>query len=360
MKLSTQPANHVDGEEWDEFLLNSPYGHHVQTIEWANLKAKLGWEFVRLVIRERKKIIAGAQVLIRHIPIYGQVAYITKGPVCAECNPVIGARITDQITSFFHSERIRYMAVQPPGRSEFLQQVLSDAHFSPGSLEITPSASIMMDLSQGLDNLMKGMSKETRARVKLSQKSNWILKEGNRSDLETFYQLYLSTAKRQKFSPYSMNYFTQLWDLFAPKKWISLIMVYYGETAVCGQLLVPFGDTVIAKKMGWSGEFTKLRPNDALFWGAIVWSAEHGYHYFDFEGIDPEGARIIQTGGKIPNGTKLAKDTIKYGFGGEIVFFPRTYDLVSDRFQNWMYRHTQSILNQNGLVSQFVDTVRNK
>lgn len=361
MNLKTSISEEIINTNWDEFVIHTNGGHHVQTFEWAKVKAELGWKSVRLIIEDDQQIVAGAQILIKSIPFLGKIGYITKGPVCKNNDPNIGRFVIDQILRIITLNHFQFMVLQPPNNSDFLIDILTAQQFLPSSLELAPSASVILDLSLELDYILKNTSRSTKTRLNRGKKSNLIIREGNKNDLNIFYPLYLSTAKRQHFSPFKLEYFSNLWDLFSPKGWISLILVCTADNIpVSTGLLIPFGDTVIGKKLGWSGEFSNLHPNDAVLWACIEWSKEHGYRYFDFEGVNRTGARLLLEGEKIQEGSRLSKDSIKYGFGGEIVFFPETYDFMTNRFYNWVYRHTQSILYKNELLAHLVDIIRNK
>lgn len=351
--------NDINGD-WDEFVLSSPFGHHVQTYEWGLLKKFLGWNVSRIIALDQKQIIAGAQILTRTIPLLGRVGYITKGPISSDENPEMISTLLQKVFELAKERNYNYIAIQPPNQGDFQVDALTKSGYRMSSLELAPSASLVLDLEKNEDGLYSEMSKETRQRVVQSKKSGLDVRIGSETDLDTFYQLYLSTAHRQRFSPFSQGYFRNLWNLFYAKGWIALLLVYSGDEPISGQLLVPFADTVIAKKMGWSGSHSRSRPNDAMFWASILWSKEQGYRRFDFEGLDPAGARIIQAGGVIANGSKLAKDTIKYGYGGEIVFYPGAYDLVLNPLENWAYRRTQHLIQKVPVFNQIVDFMRNR
>ena len=78
-----QTSEKPEDPDWDSFVAGTPGGHHVQTSLWAQVKAILGWQAVRVVVYQGDNIVAGAQMLMRSLPVGGAIGYVPKGPVCA-------------------------------------------------------------------------------------------------------------------------------------------------------------------------------------------------------------------------------------------------------------------------------------
>ena len=66
----------VTKEEWDQFLSRHPNAHLLQTSSWGALKRSFGWDVIWVVVRD-----AGAQILVKSLPLGLKWAYIPKGPV---------------------------------------------------------------------------------------------------------------------------------------------------------------------------------------------------------------------------------------------------------------------------------------
>ncbi|MEK7328622.1 MAG: peptidoglycan bridge formation glycyltransferase FemA/FemB family protein, partial [Chloroflexota bacterium] len=54
---------------WDAFVESHPHGHILQTSAWAGLKCAFGWSAARVDVRESGKLVAGAQILFRPLPL---------------------------------------------------------------------------------------------------------------------------------------------------------------------------------------------------------------------------------------------------------------------------------------------------
>jgi lipid II:glycine glycyltransferase (peptidoglycan interpeptide bridge formation enzyme) len=117
---------------------------------------------------------------------------------------------------------------------------------------------------------------------------------------------------------------------------------------------------VIAKLLGWSGLYRELRPNDALFWGSIRWSICHGFQHFDFEGVNPLGAKKVQKGESLPEELKHSPDFIKYGFGGDLILYPGAYDLVFNPIIRMVYDKIPLDVNGHTPFSKILDRIRKR
>jgi lipid II:glycine glycyltransferase (peptidoglycan interpeptide bridge formation enzyme) len=327
----------LDDPEWDAFVAGFPGGHHVQTGRWARVKSTLGWRAVRITVRNSGEITGGAQMLIRTVPVLGCIGYVSKGPLCCGHDPALAWTVLDEIIEAGRRNRCRLLAVQPPDNGEYLCGILESRHFRESRLELSPTASLVIDLKQEPEKILAGMKRETRHHIRRSERAGIVVREGDQADLEIFYPLYLITARRQGFLPFHRDYFETLWQTFSPPGWIALLIASFEDEPVSAQLLIPFGKTVIAKMVGWSGEHSKARPNDALFWASILWAHRLGYEYFDFEGLDPNGVRAVVEGRAKPGAPNIPQDIIKYGYGGEMLLFPPVHDYLPNRALNLAY-----------------------
>ena len=87
--------------EWDAFISRFPNPHILQTSAWGQLKADFGWQLVHNVSPN-----CGAQILIKRIFPGINFAYIPKGPVGTDWDPLwseIDAVCRNDTLCFFKS-----------------------------------------------------------------------------------------------------------------------------------------------------------------------------------------------------------------------------------------------------------------
>ncbi len=53
-----------------------------------------------------------------------------------------------------------------------------------------------------------------------------------------------------------------------------------------------------------------------MHWHAIKWAKDQGFRYYDFEGINPEAAKLTLEGKPLPDALRNSIHRFKIGFGG--------------------------------------------
>ena len=72
-------------QEYEEFLQSHERCNFQQSTRWAKVKSSWKNEIV-LAEDENGKIIGAVNVLIRKIPIFGNIMYSSRGPICDNHN----------------------------------------------------------------------------------------------------------------------------------------------------------------------------------------------------------------------------------------------------------------------------------
>jgi len=345
---------------WDEFVASVPGGHHVQTSLWAKVKACLGWEAFRIIVKQGGQIIGGAQVLLHPYPLVGSAGYVTKGPLLRQQDPELAEYILLQLSKISRNRHVQLLAIQPPNDSHYMTGLLEKQGFRLSTLELAPVASILIDVQPEPEEILGQMKRQTRQNIRRSIREGVTFREGTLADLHTFYDLHISSSQRQHFLPYPFHYFETMGQVLEPHGYFKLLLTEYEGQAVSAFLLVPFHDTVIAKILGWSGMHREHRPNEALAWGAILWAKENGYRYFDFEGIDQDAAQYLLNGESLPESMHSSPNFFKYGFGGKIVLYPPAYDYLFSPPLRWIYNRIPLKVATQSMTSKVLDRLRKR
>lgn len=340
-----------DDPAWDEFVACAPGGHHVQTSLWSQIRAVQGWKVLRIIVTREEDIVGGVQLLTRSMPLIGAAAYVTKGPLCAPDDQALLNLVLDELKQACRAHHIRYLIVQPPNNGQHIVAHLTQRGFRPMAIGATSEATTLIDLSKSLDEILAQMHSKNRRNIRRSEREGITVREGStEADLDIFYDLHLATSKRRQFVPFPRTYFAQMWKVMRPYEYITLMFSEYRGGAVSAVLLVPFGDTVIAKVNGWSGQHDRCRPNEAVFWGAIRWAKEHGFRYFDLDGIDPAAAHAVLNNQPIAEDSRYSPTFFKLMFGGQVTLFPPSYDYVLNPVLRWAYRAASPLLRGDSIL----------
>ena len=334
IQISSSPEN----EKWDDYLAQIPGGSHIQTTKWAKLKAHFGWRTRRVLAIDNGKIIGGAQMLLRPLALRRSIAYVPRGPVMGAFQPKVAKLIVDTLKQIAMSEKCLMLSIQPPQHGHALIDVLQNSQFKLSSLEFAPTATILVDLAPEPNDIVMSMKRGTRYNIGLCSRKGIGIFEGDQEALGDFYRLLYLTSKRQNFSILPFDYFLKMWEVFEPQGNIKLFLAKYHTQTISAQLVIAFGDTVVNKMNVWSGEYTKLHPNEGLIWGVMQWARSNGYRYYDLEGIDREAAELILNGKELHDSMKNTFTHFKLGFGGNIVLLPPSLTFIQNPVVDRIYQ----------------------
>jgi len=349
----------LSDSEWDTFVAHVPGGHLTQTSLWGQVKSTVNWSLARVSIKMDGQILGGAQLLFRSFLPFGKVGYVTKGPLCRTVDPGILKLIVEGLFSISKKERIKYLVVQPPSNGEGIASFLLSYGLCPGLFRVAPTATVSIDLSPEYETLFSQVSKSTRRSIRSAEKRGISVREGTIEDVGTFYNFYLNTSSRQKFVPYPKEYMTALYNKLGSLGYIRLFLAECDGGAVSSLLVSTFNGTVEGKFLGWSGcsscSNKSCHPNEVLFWECVRWAKSQGYRYFDFGGIDPAHAKLIEQEGELPKSLSQTTTRFKMGFGGQIVFYPGPCDFVFNPFLRSLLRLFSRLCRNYSLIYEILD-----
>lgn len=344
--------------EWDEFVERVPYGQYSQTSLWSQVKALQGWQPLRILIKARDDIVAGVQILTRPLPISGRAGAIWRGPLVGmEGEPELNDILWQALVDTCRRSHVYYLAIALPAADNSLIGAARTYGFRETLLgDIDARAEIVVDLAPDLEEIYHRISKNRRKLIHRGETRGICVREGDEGDLAVFYQLHAASAHRLGFSLYPEEFFEALWRVFAPASHVKLFIAEYEGQPVSAQINLLFRDSMIAYRIGWSGEYSGLYPNDEIHWHAIRWAKEHGFHWFNFMGIETPVAEALLRGQPIPPEYEHTYSQYKLHFGGQLVFYPPTYDRIFLPTGNWLYRKLFPLVRESSLVKQVIKT----
>jgi len=331
-----------DDPAWDNFLAAHPAGQHLQSNGWGQLKARFGWQVLRIVAQEGQQIVGGAQILTRSLPVWGRIAYIPKGPVVAPGRADVMEQLYDTIEQVAHAKQYLLLSIQPPVAEPVYLTPLRTRNFKPSHFDLTPSTTVLVDLAQSDDEILAQMRRSTRYNVRLASRKGVQVRERNQDDLPLLYRWMEETAARDPYRYYSLAYYQEAWQQFAPRGMLKLFMAYYDDEPVAGMIVLAIGHWAVYKWGAASGQRREYKPNELLQWAAMQWSKAQGCRYYDLGGITPSVAQALIQDQELPDvkGTRIA--SFKAGFG-QIVTFPDPYDNIYIIRPRWLMRQAVSL-----------------
>jgi len=347
-------------QKWDEFLEGEFNGHHVQSSLWGQLKTKFGMKVFRIIVEDDGSIIGGAQILSRPLPIFGNIGYISRGPIAASGREEVVELIFDKIEELARERNLLVLSIEPPTNEELYMKQLRERDFRFSNFYIIPPTTVLVDLHQHQDAILAQMRSKTRYNIRYALRDDIEIKvrDGSEDDLPLLYSWMEAAAKRDSYYYSTLDYYQEAWHQFEPSGNLKLFMAYYQDQPIAGIIVIAFGDWAVYKWGASSGEHLNAKPNQLLHWHAIQWSQGIGCRYYDLGGITPVVAEAIKNGEKLPQikGAGIAR--FKLGFG-ERFDFPYAYDNNYGPFPRWMIRNLVAFIWKFDFLRDFIRKVVN-
>jgi len=310
--------------EWDAFIAARPDGNILQTHAWGQLKARFGWQAACLGITDDARLIAGAQVLFRPLPLrLGTLAYVPRGPLVDWQDEKIVKTLWAGLDRLCRERRAILLKIEP----EILNFKFEILNLKSSPHTIQPARTILIDLAGSEDELLARMHQKTRYNIRLAARKGVTVRAGSVKDVETFYALMQTTGERDDFGVHSLDYYRAVFELFAPHERALLLAEVDGEP-VAGIMVLVLGQKAWYF-YGASGDAHREKmPNHALQWEGMRWAREMDCTTYDLWGIPDEDEATLEAGYLKRSDGLWGVYRFKRGFGGRVVRYAGAYDRV--------------------------------
>jgi Acetyltransferase (GNAT) domain len=184
-------------------------------------------------------------------------------------------RLIDEAIALARQQKARYLELRT-GASAVLAQ---RSDLVEGNLYVR----WLKPLATDPDSLWSELRKPVQHQIKKSQKLGVQVRIAHhREDIAHYYRLHLRTRTRKQGMPAQpQSFFYELWDAFAPRGMMQLLLSEYQGTVIAGMVLLASG-TTIRYAYGASDErYLHLAPNNLLMWTAITQGCAGGYQTLD-------------------------------------------------------------------------------
>ena len=228
-------VNEKNIEKYNEFLKNHTRCNFQQSLEWGEVKAPAWKNEIVLALDENENIIGSISVLIRKIPIFGNIMYSPRGPVCDIHDEKILKQLTDGLKELAKKYNAFVLKIEPDIKSDDKEfrnivekigyGVKDDAkNFNE---EIQPRYVFRLDIKDKTEEeIFAAFHQKTRYNVRLATKKGVVVKEGTREDLKDFHEIMKITGKRDDFIIRPLEYFEKMYDKLGEEH-VKVLMAYY-------------------------------------------------------------------------------------------------------------------------------------
>ncbi len=336
---------------WNRLICSLPAPHLLQTREWAQVKARYGWQPLPFVWETNGQITAAAMVLKRSIPVGGFsrkmcLLYAPKGPLFDWSDSALRRRVLDDLQQIARQQGAIFLKIDPevpiasglPGSpQETLEDVggmvradLKQRGWLFSTEQIQFRNTLLLDLSPTEEELLARMKQKTRYNIRLAERKGVRVRFGSQTDFPTLYRLYAETSWRDGFVIREETYYRTVWETFLRP--VEEAIGANADDPGCIPLIAEVENQPVAALFlfwfagrayylyGMSGAAHREKmPNYLLQWEAIRLAKAIGCHTYDLWGAPDtfhEGDRL------------WGVFRFKEGLGGQVVRTLGAWDYV--------------------------------
>jgi len=338
-------------DKYKEFLSKHDRCNFQQSIEWA--KVKVSWKNEIVIVEDSNNQIIGAlSVLIRKIPIFGNLMYSARGPVCDIHDKKVLEELTEGLRELSKKYKAFVLKIEPDIKNEdekFREIVSSIGYKIKDDAKtfddaIQPRYVFRLDIKDKTeDEIFNNFHQKTRYNIRLAIKKGVEIREGTREDLKVFHEIMVVTGKRDEFGIRPLEYFEKMYDELVSDGYMKLMMAYHEGKAISGIINIIYGNKVWYLYGASSNEHRNLMPNYLLQWEMIKCAIENKKDMYDFRGV----AGVVDE-----THPQYGLYRFKKGFGAEFTEFIGEIYISFKPFVYWLYKISEKIFKRlRGIMS---------
>ena len=279
---------------YKKFLENHERCNFQQSLEWAEIKKPNLIPEVVLAEDEDKNIIGSLCVWIRKMPIFGNMMYSSRGPVCDIHDIAVMKQLTDGVKELAKKYNAFGLSIEPDIETD--DQAFRDIVTNLGYKikddakdfkdEIQPRFVFRLDIKNKTEEeIMAGFHQKWRYNIRLAGRKGVEIKEGTREDLKDFHKIMIETGNRDGFITRPLSYFEKMYDNMVPEGHMKLLMAYYDGKPISGVIPIFYGNKTWYLYGASSNQHRNLMPNYLLQWEMIKMAIARHDDIYDFRGV---------------------------------------------------------------------------
>lgn len=312
-------------DEWEEYITKCEESNFLQSWYWGEFYKRLGKTVSRTGFYRGNQLV-GVMLSIVEDAKRGRYLTVPGGPI-------IDWSVRELVeAAFVEMKRIAlvtgcvFVRIRPQiVTSELVKQIFKAHGCKSSPMHLQAELSNILDITKSEGELLLGMRKTTRYEIRKAHNLGIII-ETSRDEkaIRAFYDLQIQTAKRQKFVPFSYNFFREQFKIFFDEDRALLYTATLAGQVLAQAFIIFYGKEADYHYGASTDEGRKYPGAYLLQWEAIKEAKRRGMVRYNFWGVAPEEDRDHRFYGV---------SVFKRGFGGEDVAYLHAQDLVIDNFR---------------------------
>lgn len=333
--LTLREAGPGEKDYYDRAVTGLETAHLCQSWQWGELKARQGWEPLRLVVETARREPAGALTLLQRRKAGLGVLYSPRGPVLDYTAPDVAGFVTRAVRRWGTAAGAVFWKIDPevtdPPAARLLEQ-LGFRRVPPHGPFLGVQPRSVWRLRTAPAPELGDLTKGARRQIRLAKKHGVEVRLEGAAALTHFHRLLVATGGRSRFGIRALDYYLDLWNTLFPG--CALFMAYHEGEPAAGGLAVPFGRGVYDLYAASADDQRQTGASYLLAWHMISHYAGQGYEFYDLGGIEPAA-------GERPD-PQYGLHYFKSRFGGARLDFIGEFDLVFQPAAYALWRQWQA------------------
>lgn len=328
--------------ESDKLSLNQISLHPLQSYEWGEFRRLAGNPVIRKGVFEKNKLVQSLQITLHQVPKFRwQIGYFPKGALPDEAQMKVLQQIgrENNLVMIKLEPNVSRVADSPRAESRgwsTIDSFLKQHGCRPGRRLFT-QYSFQLDLKPGEAELLAKMHPKTRYNLRLAEKKGVkVSLDDSDASFQWFLKLlFEETIVRQGFFAHTKEYFQKLWRVLQPAGVAHLLRAYIGDQTLAVFMVFIFNRTLYYPYGASTRQSKEVMAPNLLMWETIRFGKKMGCANFDMWGAlgpNPD-----------PADPWYGFHRFKAGYGGQLVEFLGTYDLVFNSSRYLLYRQLDNL-----------------
>lgn len=311
--------------EDDKEKYNKLITHPVQTWEWGNFQISQGHILYRLgLLNDDDKLISAYSVSFHKIPkTKFSVGTILRGPE-------IDDQMLEKIIEIAKKENAIFVKFEPNVFQKSFDNFGNETNLSPKPqfrhLKKSPKVAFypftyLVDLTKTENQILESMHPKTRYNIRIANRHGVEIKEQtDDKGFEIYLKLLFDTTKRQGFYLHSQKYHRDLWKKLKDTGMIHIMLASYQNQVVSAFMIFKLKDQLFYPYGASLDIHRQVMASTLLMWEVIKLGQQLKCKIFDMWGCLGPRAKENENG--------YGFHRFKQGFGGQLMEYVGTYDLV--------------------------------
>ena len=301
--------------------------HPLQAKEWGVFREKTGVKVVRT---------DNLQLTIHPVPhMRFTIGYLPKGPLPTK-------QMLIELERIGREEKCIFIQLEPNiENAENLKLKIENLGLVPSAHPLFTKYTFILDLTKSEEELLKHMHPKTRYNIRVAEKKGVKVVEDNSDKaFEDYLKLTRETTQRQNFYAHSERYHRLMWGTLRSKNnekepkndvlTAHLFEATYENEVLVAWIVFVLGDTLYYPYGASSNNHRETMASNLMMWEVIKFGKRLGLKKFDMWGSMSQHPDV-----KDP---WYGFHRFKQGYGGKLVEFLGSYDLVLDKKLYILYK----------------------